>query len=506
MKADSVVDKTYARFLTGLFFRDSESHSAAPDKSGMRFRYPVFMLSISLMAIMQSASAGHKEIIAGIETFFRSVNDSGHEALALKINTDPAFDRGKVSHWLHAATLFEAQESGEREIIIPIDHGQSRKIVISIPAAYDSTEPWPLIYALHGTGGTGRNITGYVRGLLGDRAGEFLIAAPTDYAQMAMGEGGPPSVEHPAILLALKKMLHVNSDRVYVTGYSKGGYATWTLATLHSDQFAAAIPIACTYTVLPYVEGLWETMLPNLSHLPILHCWGENDPLPTLRIDSADQDATIATQNTRLVAMTSRLGLSNITHFMQPNTGHGGVIPPAADLFDMLTRTRRHYPESFTHQFRYLYQSSAYWLEGLTWKGTQWSDKPLPFKPRGNEPTAVTLGREIHKRLGGLSGEIDSQTIRLTQQHVARMIVWFGEGMIDWEQPVIVLQDGRKVADQKIQPDLLVCLTQARRTYDFDRLRWAGFDIRSGRRAKVVTGKTKFPSLLKHKSFRPSGD
>ncbi|MCH7572562.1 MAG: prolyl oligopeptidase family serine peptidase [Planctomycetes bacterium] len=465
----------------------------------MRFRYPVFMLSISLMAIMQSASAGENQIIAGIEAFFHSVNDSKLEAIALTIEADPAFDRGKVSEWLHAASLFEAQESGEREIVIPIDLGQSRKILISIPEEYDPARPWPLIYALHGTGGSGQNITGYVKRLLGDRAGEFLIAAPTDYSQMAMGEGGPPSVEHPAVLLALKKMLHVNSDRVYITGYSKGGYATWTLATLHPDQFAAAIPIACTYTILPYVEGLWETMLPNLSHLPILHCWGENDPMPTLRIDSANPDASIARQNTRLVATTRRLGLTNIIHYMQPDTGHGGVLPPTSDWFDMLTRTRKHHPASFKQRFRYLHQSSAYWVEGLIWKGLQWTDQPLPFKPRGNEPMSATLGREIHKRLGALSGEIDAQTIHLTQQHIARMILWFGEGMIDWEQPVIVFRDGRKVADRKMEPDLLVCLTQARRTYDFDRLRWAGLDIRSGRRGKVVTGKTKFSSLIKNK-------
>ena len=465
----------------------------------MTLRSPVFVWSILQLVLATSASAGEKEIIAGIEKFFHSTRFTEREAIAHTIQADPAYERGMVSHWLHSATLFAPQESGEREIVIPIDHGQCRKIVISIPAGYDPTKPWPLIYALHGTGGTGQIITTYVKRLLGDRVGEFLIAAPTDYAQMAMGEAGPPSVEHPAILLALKKMLHVNSDRVYITGYSKGGYATWTLATLHPDQFAAAIPIACTYTVLPYVEGLWETMLPNLSHLPILHCWGENDPMPTLRIDSANPDASIARQNTRLVAATRKLGLTNIIHYMQPETGHGGVLPPTSDWFDMLTRTRKHHPASFKQRFRYLHQSSAYWVEGLIWKGLQWTDQPLPFKPRGNEPMSATLGREIHKRLGALSGKIDAQTIHLTQQHIARMILWFGEGMIDWEQPVIVFRDGRKVADRKMEPDLLVCLTQARRTYDFDRLRWVGLEIGPGRRVKVVTGKTKFSSLIKNK-------
>ncbi len=184
----------------------------------MTLRSPVFVWSILQLVLATSAGAGEKEIIAGIEKFFHSMEVAERGAIAREIQADPAYVRGMVTDWLHGATLFEPQESGEREIVIPIDHGQSRKILISIPADYDPTKPWPLIYALHGTRGSGQGITGFVKGLLGDRAREFLIAAPTDYLQMAMGDGGPPSVDHLAILLALTKRLHVNSDRVYVTG------------------------------------------------------------------------------------------------------------------------------------------------------------------------------------------------------------------------------------------------------------------------------------------------
>ncbi len=53
------------------------------------------------------------------------------------------------------------------------------------------------------------------------------------------------------------------------------------------------------------------------------------------------------------------------------------------------------------------------------------------------------------------------------------MTVWIGDGMVDWRQPVTVKAGGRQVFAGTLTPDLLVCLSQAARTLDFDRLRWA---------------------------------
>jgi hypothetical protein len=47
-----------------------------------------------------------------------------------------------------------------------------------------------------------------------------------------------------------------------------------------------------------------------------------------------------------------------------------------------------------------------------------------------------------------------------------------------------------------LKPDLHVCLSQAARTLDFDRLRWAGVRVDPRGKAGPVTGRTAFPSLL----------
>jgi ribonucleotide reductase alpha subunit len=69
------------------------------------------------------------------------------------------------------------------------------------------------------------------------------------------------------------------------------------------------------------------------------------------------------------------------------------------------------------------------------------------------------------------------------------------DGMIDWEQPVILVMSGRPAFEGRLEPELYVALSQAARTWDFDRLRWAGLRFRGGGKARPVTAETSFSSL-----------
>ena len=63
------------------------------------------------------------------------------------------------------------------------------------------------------------------------------------------------------------------------------------------------------------------------------------------------------------------------------------------------------------------------------------------------------------------------------------------------DDPVQVSVDGAVVHDATLMPDLGVCLAQAKRTRDFDRLRWAGLRIDGDGTAIPVTMDTIFPPL-----------
>lgn len=46
------------------------------------------------------------------------------------------------------------------------------------------------------------------------------------------------------LILKVQKENNVDPDRIYVTGLSSGGWATWNLALSHPDLFAAIVPIS----------------------------------------------------------------------------------------------------------------------------------------------------------------------------------------------------------------------------------------------------------------------
>lgn len=70
------------------------------------------------------------------------------------------------------------------------------------------------------------------------------------------------------LLEDLIRELPIDSNRIYVTGHSMGGSATWDLITRHPGFFAAAIPIT----------GVSDTSkAKNITHLPVWAFSGELD-------------------------------------------------------------------------------------------------------------------------------------------------------------------------------------------------------------------------------------
>ncbi len=459
-------------------------------------------LSLALVAALAGSLNGRADeaaILADIEAFFANSDTSERVEIARRIEQDPAYDRAKVQGWLHQADLFKPLPAGRQEIEVPLSSGGTRKVVLRIPQGYDPHRPWPVIYALHGSSGNGEDIIRFVHSVLGADIDRYVVAAPDKYADVVIHQPDwPPTGEHPAALLKLRQTVHVDSDRVFVLGYSLGGHTSWTLAALYADQFAGAIPLAGSFTlILP--DYLWEEFLPNLAHLPVLCVWGAADDQDARHRPSSD--GGIAGINRELRELSGRFHLP-LTMIELPDKGHRDVVPPADELARILAQTRVHYPPTVQHAFRHLCQGSAYWLEAHVWTGEQWTDKqqnihldPEELAQAGFDFDKATA-REFKSRLGELAGEISGQEIRVRRKKVSELTVWVGDGVIDWQQPMILKTGEQEPCEIKIEPDLYVCLSQAARMWDFDRLRWAGVRIHSGGKPYVVTTKTRFPPVF----------
>ena len=436
------------------------------------------------------------QIVSEMRAFLSTQDNDRRVEIVARIESDPAYDRSKVSDWLHRAVSFDALSGGAETVSVELPDGERRRVTLRIPAKYDASRPWPLIYALHGLGGSGAEIISYVEYVLGDEVERYVIAAPTGYEDAAIHGHWPPTLEHPRALAKVRHTVHVDSNRVFLLGCSRGGHAAWTIAVLHADEFAGAVPIAGTFSLVER-DGLWPVFLPNLTHTPVLCVWGAGDIYAGDGTELSPEGG-IAGLNRGVCALAKSMDLPVVCH-EYPDKGHSDVEPPKELLKDVLSKRRVQYALRVQHTFRHIGQASAYWIEGHVWKGEQWTEKlptvHLRADEDANRPEDVTkaLVRTFRGALGELSGTVDGQVIDVRRRKVTDLTIWIGDGMIDWGKPVVVKVSGRKVHEGVLKPNLFVCLAEAARTYDFDRLRWAGLRFRSGHKTELVTGRSAHP-------------
>jgi polyhydroxybutyrate depolymerase len=144
----------------------------------------------------------------------------------------------------------------EREI-----DGEMRRFIVHVPASYSDLEPVPVVYMLHGSGGTGNkfyNISGWVEK---SEAEGFLAVFPTalEYQlttgmrQTKWSSGGlvndvPPGTTikddvpfFEELLNILKASFSVDASRLYISGFSNGGgFVKSQVVPRMGDTFAAA--------------------------------------------------------------------------------------------------------------------------------------------------------------------------------------------------------------------------------------------------------------------------
>jgi pimeloyl-ACP methyl ester carboxylesterase len=430
-------------------------------------------------------------VLASLHAFFATQDTGRRSELAAAVAADPAYAREKLRGWLLSASLHPPLPAGPRELRVEVGHGQSRAVSLRVPKAYTPGRAWPLVYALHPSGGDGPGFLRQVEAWLGPRAEEFVIAAPTGYRQTGLDAPPPFTVDHLAILRAVRRELSIDAARQYAVGYSLGGYAAWAVACLHTDELAGAVSLSSAFAIPPTEDGLWREMLPTLAHLPVLNVWGERDTLDVYSIEGGRLPG-IGALNRRLAEWSKGLA-PTIENHQVPGRGHRDTGIPLQP-FHALLSGRRADPETVDHRFRHLHQGHAYWLEAGAWQGERWAEKLPKVRREKGESGEQALGRELASRLGRLAGRIEGTSLRVETRHVSELTVWLPERLLGKDVRVEV--DGRPVHSGRLEPDLLLCLTQVARTGDRDRLRWAGLRVNAEGRAVPVDARTPFPPLL----------
>lgn len=162
--------------------------------------------------------------------------------------------------------------------------GLQRDYIIHLPPAYDGLQKLPLIFALHGGGGTAKStVDFYQLEPLAD-TNHFIVVYPDAIKKAWQFPGMATRVKNAdasvndtkflsVLLDTLLAQYKVDEKEVFCTGISRGAMFSYYLAAALNSRIAA-IAAVC--------GGISEAMLPNYSFqkpVPVLMINGTSDPL-----------------------------------------------------------------------------------------------------------------------------------------------------------------------------------------------------------------------------------
>lgn len=136
------------------------------------------------------------------------------------------------------------------------------------PQGYAKKKTWPLILFLHGVSERGSDLEAVTRHGVAKIVKErpdfpFVVVSP----QCPMGESWDPAALGD-VLREVEETGRIDTERIYLTGLSMGGYGAWAMALKYPEQFAALAPVC---------GGGDPSLVFRIRHLPVWAFHGAKD-------------------------------------------------------------------------------------------------------------------------------------------------------------------------------------------------------------------------------------
>jgi predicted peptidase len=185
------------------------------------------------------------------------------------------------------------------------------KYLLYLPPDYSksSDKKWPLMLFLHGAGERGTDVNRVaIHGPMS------LVKQGTNFPFIIVAPQCPAGQiwENEPLLQLLDKTTashNVDTNRIYLTGLSMGGYGSWKLGLTYPERFAAVAPICGGANLIEVILGTWDKKK-DLEKLPIWAFHGAKD------------DVVPLAESERAVDSLKRGGLKNIKLTIYPEARH----------------------------------------------------------------------------------------------------------------------------------------------------------------------------------------
>lgn len=221
--------------------------------------------------------------------------DSGDTAKVEKVSTR------KLLRTLRKGRKYSKVKSGLRKTELADGHGRKTQLQLTVPK-----KPTGVIFLLHGLGGSPSQLVPSFQAFAATKG--LIIAAPAAQKEPANKQNEDSNENTRAFphwwsyhsegfvlraLRDLKREFAIDENRVFLSGYSMGGFATWNLGLRYCDRFAAIVPMAGGISQHEYRVDRHDEirkLLTNALHLPTYFLHGDADKTVPVRFDRASRD------------------------------------------------------------------------------------------------------------------------------------------------------------------------------------------------------------------------
>ena len=411
-------------------------------------RHPAFHLAVAAFALLPGAlaRAGEapdaatlvRELASAVDLPTPKARALAADALAMRAGVTLDGWRDAMKAFAPSWTGRTAGHVTETAPLPVLDTVEATSIAVFVPkSVQQKTGPTGLLLAYHGQGGNGGQMT--APWLSYAEASGLVIVAPTETGK---NDGYLFSTrERAAGMAALRwarRRFDVDENRVYLTGWSRGGHMAWDVALHNPDRFAALVPVVGAPRLANQQAENNVRYLENLIDLPIRDLQGSGDAPMLLR-------------NLHLVFERLKAWKARDAKLIEfPNSQHDADLSAVdwAAFFAASTRDPR--PQRIVRRAASLGPQRSAFAEILAYDKTV-AELVTPIQPKDWD-TMTADGKRAF-----VEGEIEKKTARLEVARaapnrfeaksagVARWRLLLDAELVDASKPVVVVWNGRTI-------------------------------------------------------------
>ncbi len=267
-------------------------------------------------------------------------------------------------------------------------------MLFKVPDGYTKTKSWPLLVVLHGLG-------------------DGPIIVPSINSMVQIGPFGRGDMWYHGIgeqdvfecIELAKQIFNIDTDRVYLTGFSMGGGGTFELGLKHPDMWAACVPVCGTMGNPDLVS--------NGRNLPF---W----------INTGSEDRVVPAKYSKRAYETAiELGFKHWKYTEYEGMGHSFWVDWARIEKWLLTKKRTNSPSAVS--FASGKTAKAYWAE-------------------------ITEKYNCTK-LARIDAQISSETIDIKISNIADYTLYLKDAPVNLSQELTIIENNNQVFQGQLSSD-----------------------------------------------------